>query len=198
MPEEKHAPPAPQFCKAVIRWHIHPFLGSLFTAETLFPHTLADTGVAGISDWATFFLHWVSQGSFPFPEGSVSSPGHRPSPSVVIGWLEGAVGVCGLAAPVLSTSGPLCWRARPHAALPPAAAVGCHFTSCRVSPCRCHPLPSFMSACQNDGLGVDPPLLRSQVYGLYDSHFPHRRYFFPLLTLRFWMVVMVRSVASRK
>ena len=65
-------------------------------------------------------------------------------------------------------------------------------------PRRCHPLPSFMSACQNDGWGVDPPLLRSQVYGLYDSHFPHRRYFFPLLTLRFWMVVMVRRVASRK
>lgn len=63
-----------------------------------------------------------------------------------------------------------------HTLSPPAtAAVVSPAVRC---PSRCHPLPSFMSDCQNDGLRVEPPLLRSQVCGLYDSHFPHRRHFF--------------------
>lgn len=46
------------------------------------------------------------------------------------------------------------------------------------SPSCCHVLLCFTPNCQNDGLRVDLPLLRSQVCGLYDSHFPHRRHFF--------------------
>ena len=40
--------------------------------------------------------------------------------------------------PALSTSGPLL-ESLPAAALPLAAAVGCHFTSCRVSPAAVTP-----------------------------------------------------------
>lgn len=96
---------------------------------------------------------------------------------------QGMLEVDGLVTLTLNASGLLCWTASLHFhTLPLSAAVGCHFTSSQVSQ-PLSLLALFYTDCQNDGSRVDPPLLKSQVYRLYDSHFLHRRNIFAVLPL---------------
>lgn len=147
-------------------WHIFSILGKFMYCWNSF-FTLAGRHFWDI--WLCLFAYTPSVLDIIFP--LLKTPWNI---SHCIKWWENVSWgrwVLGTVAPTLNAFRLRYCRASLHFyTLPPSAVVGCHLIAVGCPSC-CHSLHYFMPDCQTHGLRVDPPLLKSQVCGLYDPIF---------------------------